>query len=49
MAPGNQTMHGGIPVSLGGKPAILLFSTIDFVTTFSVVRFKYGLPTPVGG
>lgn len=41
-------MHGGVPVSLGGKPAILLFNMMGSAARFSAVRFKYPMPAPLG-
>jgi len=47
MPSGSKFMHGGVPVSLGGRPAILLFNMMGSAAKFSVVRFKYNIPTPV--
>ncbi len=47
MPPGSNYMHGGVPISLGGKPAILLFNMMGSAARLSAVRFKYPMPTPV--
>ena len=48
MPPGSIYMHGGVPISLGGKPAILLFNMMGSAARFSAVRFKYPMPAPMG-
>ncbi|MRX11518.1 DUF4214 domain-containing protein [Pseudoduganella sp. FT25W] len=48
MPSGSKYMHGGVPISLGGKPAILLFNSMGTTAKFSVVRFKNNIPTPAG-
>jgi hypothetical protein len=48
MPSGSKYMHGGVPVSLGGRPAILLFNMMGSPAKFSVVRFKHDIPTPAG-
>lgn len=48
MPSGSKYMHGGVPVSLGGKPAILLFNMMGSAARFSAVRFKYPMPAPLG-
>lgn len=45
---GSRYMHGGVPVSLGGKPAILLFNMMGSTARFSAVRFIYPLPAAGG-
>lgn len=49
MPSGSKYMHGGVPVMLGGKPAVLLFNMMGSPAKFSVARFKYGIPTPTNG
>lgn len=46
----HEQMHGGIPVTLGGKPAILLWSVNGShpVNTMHAVRFMTKIPTPTG-
>lgn len=47
MPSGSKYMHGGVPITLGGKPAILLFNSMGSPAKFSVVRFKNNIPTPI--
>ncbi|MBG6223368.1 hypothetical protein IWX79_004336 [Janthinobacterium sp. CAN_S1] len=49
MPTGSKYMHGGVPVTLEGKPAILLFNMMGSSAKFSVVRFKHNIPTPTSG
>lgn len=48
MPAGSKYMHGGIPVVVGGTPAILLFNSMGSAAKFSLVRFKKRIPTPIG-
>ena len=47
MPTGSKFMHGGVPVTLDGKPAILLFNMMGSSAKFSVARFKHNIPTPI--
>ncbi|HEU4851214.1 MAG TPA: DUF4214 domain-containing protein [Telluria sp.] len=46
----HEQMHGGVPVMLGGKPAVLLWSgTGTYITNVHAVRFLSKIPTPATG
>lgn len=46
----HEQIYGGIPVTLGGKPAILLWSAAGThpITSMHAVRFTTKIPTPAG-